>query len=76
MNAEELELPKRLTEQIEKAFMHCTVEIPDINDNIRATTFDVFNNIVSQLMKLAYTDGVIQGLKKAEELINRVEPNY
>lgn len=72
----ELDLPEHLTEQIEKAFMHCTVEIPNSDDAIRVTTLEIFNDTISQVMKLAYVDGILEGLKKGKEIVTAAQTNY
>lgn len=70
-----VDLPEQLKQQIEQAYMSCTVEIPTV-DKFRATNFQTFTEIVNQVMKLAYIDGIIEGLNKAKEIANTPQINY
>lgn len=70
-----LELPLEVKEQIEIAYNACTVEIPSIA-SVRATDLDNFTRVVEDLLKLGYLEGILEGLRKAKELVNTPETQY
>ena len=63
-----LELPTEVKKEIEIAYNACTVEVPGA-DLIRATSLDNFTRVIEELLKLGYLEGILEGLRKAKEIV-------
>lgn len=70
-----VELPEEVKDQIEKAYNACTVEVPS-TDVVRVTNLENFTRVVEELLKVGYLEGILEGLRKGKELLNRVETQY